>query len=371
MAGIDLDSPSIYLSGSTRLGSLPTESFRLGKPSSFSQFVAVLENFGVPGPIHLDRSNLENIRYYKRIGSGSQFIVFKSIVDGVFRGQVIKRAQVQGSDFEDSNGDNESQQLKLRIIDLEIRTLCDERVRQSPHIVSLDGWGFDYSDRKELNRCPFLLVQEALCSLGDFLRNPAQFHVERVCLEQKYTICLDIASGLECLRQCGIVHGDLKPDNILLFYDKNREGRYMAKLADFGLSIFTTQNNDLSFSDYRSTPHWQPPETVSAGRYENIEPDQLFKCDSYSYGLLALSTLALGNAKSPLGNSEQRDAESIQDEIDCALASSRDLTVAERKDACKYSKLIFKHFVVDSPLGRSFVSPELLEDVKSQAYTAW
>ena len=41
----------------------------------------------------------------------------------------------------------------------------------------------------------------------------------------------------------GIVHGDVKPDNILIF--KNREGRLIAKLADFGCSVLGTSRDEL------------------------------------------------------------------------------------------------------------------------------
>ena len=45
---------------------------------------------------------------------------------------------------------------------------------------------------------------------------------------QRWQITCDIVSGLQCLHQNGILHCDIKPENVLL--DKN----YHAKLCDFG-----------------------------------------------------------------------------------------------------------------------------------------
>lgn len=42
-----------------------------------------------------------------------------------------------------------------------------------------------------------------------------------------------ILSGVYYLHQYGITHRDLKPENILV---KNNDGKYMFKIADFGLS---------------------------------------------------------------------------------------------------------------------------------------
>jgi serine/threonine protein kinase len=47
----------------------------------------------------------------------------------------------------------------------------------------------------------------------------------------------DIVEGFRCLTQLGIIHRDIKPDNILLF-----EGR--AKIADFGFARFLKNKDE-------------------------------------------------------------------------------------------------------------------------------
>ncbi|MCJ1357886.1 MAG: hypothetical protein MMC33_007882 [Icmadophila ericetorum] len=44
----------------------------------------------------------------------------------------------------------------------------------------------------------------------------------------------DIADGLSALHTCGVIHGDLKPENVLLFDDPVEKGSLIVKLCDFG-----------------------------------------------------------------------------------------------------------------------------------------
>lgn len=49
-----------------------------------------------------------------------------------------------------------------------------------------------------------------------------------------YPIVNDITTGLNFLHQINIIHGDIKPENILLHREEN--GRLQAKISDFGLA---------------------------------------------------------------------------------------------------------------------------------------
>ncbi|KAI0802187.1 ankyrin [Xylaria sp. FL0064] len=59
-------------------------------------------------------------------------------------------------------------------------------------------------------------------------------------------LALDVASGLRVLHDNKIIHGDLKPDNVLVFDVLHGERHQMAKLADFGESIL---EQDMSEAD--------------------------------------------------------------------------------------------------------------------------
>jgi serine/threonine protein kinase/ankyrin repeat protein len=88
-------------------------------------------------------------------------------------------------------------------------------------------------------------------------------------------IALDIARGVACLHERGIVHGDLRACNILL------DGEYHAKIADFGLAkqrsahltVLTT--NERTFGVY----NWLSPELLRTGK-------RTFASDVYSFGFI-------------------------------------------------------------------------------------
>ena len=173
----------------------------------------------------------------------------------------------------------------------EIRILGHPFLRCHPNIVDIIGLSWtglitDHNQESEY-RWPCLLMEYADCgTLEDF------FTLEGVDFtwELKVEISYDIAQGLEALHSSGIVHGDLKPPNILVF--RTGFNSFKAKLCDFGSAIIS---NDLSKN--RSvqptvlTPPWNAPESL-----QNIQHANLYKIDIYSYGLVLCSVFLEGES---------------------------------------------------------------------------
>lgn len=63
--------------------------------------------------------------------------------------------------------------------------------------------------------------------------------------QEKLAIFLDISNGLKHMHDMGLVHLDLKPDNVLLFVNSTT-GHLTAKIIDFGLAQWTDAPADLS-----------------------------------------------------------------------------------------------------------------------------
>ena len=107
--------------------------------------------------------------------------------------------------------------------------------------------------------------------------------------EELHHVVHDIASGLAYLHQEGIVHQDIKPENIL--YDK-AHGRYL--LSDFGISgksrTRLSRSVNMANMTLSMTEAYAPPEKFS-GNLTDIEPDA--KGDIFSLGM-TLYELATG-----------------------------------------------------------------------------
>ncbi|KAF8980645.1 hypothetical protein BGZ46_003916 [Entomortierella lignicola] len=104
-------------------------------------------------------------------------------------------------------------------------------------------------------------------------------------LDDKMYLAMDIASGLDHLFKCGFHHGDLHPKNILIDIRRDRtpqQGRYQAKLTDFGLRRI--RNNMNAFSSQQFGGVWQfmaPERMVKKNR-----PRYDVRCDIFALGVI-------------------------------------------------------------------------------------
>lgn len=102
-------------------------------------------------------------------------------------------------------------------------------------------------------------------------------------------LCVDVAVGIEALHANGIIHGDIKPQNILVYEDQITDSdiRPTARLSDFGHSIFSIEEEQRL--SYLGTPLFNPPEVLDlrygtrASQLPNIQ--SLAKCDVWGFGL--------------------------------------------------------------------------------------
>ncbi|CAN1236660.1 Receptor-like serine/threonine-protein kinase At2g45590 [Linum grandiflorum] len=96
---------------------------------------------------------------------------------------------------------------------------------------------------------------------------------------KRYSVMTDVARGLEYLHHCcnpPVIHGDVKPSNILLDSDFN------AKIGDFGLARLKSESGGIS-----STPSMRGTVCYIAPEYGGGAAGTE-KCDVYSFGVLLL-----------------------------------------------------------------------------------
>lgn len=167
------------------------------------------------------------------------------------------------------------------IIELRIRT--HPPLRDHPSIARFRGIGWDFEDEEATIPRPLLL--EELAPQGALDNFWDKWNFVRLNFKPKLDMCQDVAEGLLALHQCGIVHGDVKPENILVFPRPSSRDEFMVKLTDFGHSVF--EHNRLNALP-AFTPQWCAPEATTA---VNMTFKDMAATDCYSYGLVILSIM--------------------------------------------------------------------------------
>ncbi|RAR05685.1 serine threonine protein kinase [Stemphylium lycopersici] len=225
----------------------------------------------------------------KKLGEGGQFYVYRQEVGFMGPGfcdrslVAVKRPKVSAT-HENSDSPIDLADLKVQrslgYIRNEIRALTHAGLQRHPNIVTLLSWAFG----EEWDRPLVLVLELAHEDLATALKqnDAPPDHL-------KLRFCNDIANGLGAIHEAQLVHGDLKPENVLIFRE---ETGFVAKLADFG---YSADGSDMSTQAAGGTLGWQPPE---------IKPSFLGDC--FSYGLLVWSVLFLRGKTPPLRARESR-----------------------------------------------------------------
>lgn len=251
--------------------------------TTVEDFVTMLQRSSLPGPMILtsDRG---------QIGCGAQFMVFKQQMayprrKGGFITLLVAVKQPKYFLAMDQrlNLADSSAKRQVHDLHLEILALCHPILRSHRNIVRFLAWAGGMSTWHS----PLVLIFElALGNLSVFLAETETDHDDPNSIDTlwnlKYRLCLDIAAGLDALHECQIVHGDLKPQNILIFQDG---AVFVAKLADFGLSIEEQETGTPC--TVGGTRGWQAPEVEE----RCVSWEYVAQTDNYSYGVLVWSVM--------------------------------------------------------------------------------
>lgn len=178
------------------------------------------------------------------IGDGEMGSIYRAVDESLGREVAIKL--VRGCDAADA----ESRE-RLR------REACAAGKLNHPHVAQVYALNFS-------NGQPYLVME--LVTGQDFAKKIG----EKGRLDERAVLrmALDVADGLTALNREGLVHGDIKPGNIVLDRDGN------AKLVDFGLSGMSRLDANGAFV---GTPNFVAPELLQGAA-------DTHRSDLYSFG---------------------------------------------------------------------------------------
>ena len=158
------------------------------------------------------------------IGKGETFLVQRcSVQEQVYaiKNLRVDKYTVSSPDF----------RKRLKSVLLEIRIMCHPPLRDHPNIQSVNFYGWDNQPDRVL---PYLIVEY---SPYGTLRNYLQTVESN--LSRKQILMGDVAMGVHSLHGAGIVHGDIKLENVLVFQSWDRPAGAIARISDFGHSLLT------------------------------------------------------------------------------------------------------------------------------------
>ncbi|ORY12040.1 hypothetical protein BCR34DRAFT_600974 [Clohesyomyces aquaticus] len=257
---------------------------------SFASFVCHVVNLERKlrsfSPIVLDNSS--NVRVSGGIvGQGKSFLVRRAQwlrnpneppLEVALK-EIIPNTQASDGISSSSPSSSHRAQNDWKEILFEIRALLHEPVRYHPNLVRLLGIQWGLSPISE-STYPVLIVEYA--SLGTFMALQASSKPLSFQLKQK--LCYDVGRGLSALHSSGVVHGDMKHENVLIFPSKTAFNgiQYTAKLADFGGTVMDMTHDELRILE---TFTW-PFEAPEVGRKQFLSREGMMLTDVYSFGLL-------------------------------------------------------------------------------------
>ncbi|KAI1197835.1 kinase-like domain-containing protein [Nemania serpens] len=131
----------------------------------------------------------------------------------------------------------------------------------------------------ELQVHPTLIFE--MSPYGDLFRFARSPPGRGLDVTSRLRICLQIGVSIATMHRNHVIHGDIKPQNVIIF--KSEDGSFVPKVADFGYSTLMSEP-DVTISLPQSHP-WFAPEILE---YPNFAPAQASLTDIFSYGMLCL-----------------------------------------------------------------------------------
>ena len=231
----------------------------------------------------LGDSEISELEKVKKIGRGATSEVYEVVQKKRFALKVLdveflkKKIQEEGSDEETKSKDDDYDEENQNKNEININKLKQfvkesEVLNQLDHknIVKMFGFFFG-NDHQE----PAILLE--------YCESNLKRRVKKLSKEDRRRIIVELSSAMKEVHRVGIIHRDLKLENILLD-SKNR-----VKVSDFGLCTFIKSDDEtMSHTQMAGSLKYMAPEILQ-GRTDYDE-----KVDVYSFGVVVFLILTKG-----------------------------------------------------------------------------
>jgi len=192
-----------------------------------------------------------------KLGSGGMGTVYRAYDRLSAESVAIKRIGTLSTSALDGT---EAELSYRRALAQEFHVLATMR---HPHIISVLDYGFEEQQPYYVME----LLHDAENLLAYSRKQPQQVRL---------ALLVQVAQGIAYLHRRGILHRDLKPDNILVVQGQT-------KILDFGLA--TAHEAAADSDDLAGTLNYMPPEMFSG------QPNPSFASDWYAFGVIAYEML--------------------------------------------------------------------------------
>ncbi|KAJ3539275.1 hypothetical protein NM208_g5557 [Fusarium decemcellulare] len=241
----------------------------------------------------------EFLKFDSHLGQGSSFEVNKELF-GLTGEQpyfvAVKRLVMSNEANSTKQSDTERRASSRHLISVkrEVRVLTHPKLRSHSCLISAIAWGWE-PDPWVGKRLYLVMPYSQHGTLANFAQKRSLNLIDRRFL------ALDVAMGIRALHDCDIVHGDVKPENVLVYgyfiRDQDHDRHYLAKVADFGCALFK-EDSEHHHQYYLGTPKYNAPEICGWVKdrdeksHDTIPEFTRYKAaDCYSFGLLLWETV--------------------------------------------------------------------------------
>ncbi|MCJ1282090.1 hypothetical protein MMC26_001413 [Xylographa opegraphella] len=216
-------------------------------------------------------NRLESVQHLHTIGEGASFSVRQDFRNEPGTGKVVLKISRQGYSV---GSNNVFRKHAVQTLMRELYVLGDQNFVDHPNIVKLRKFGWGVASILPFEIAPIIYIERAPHGTLVDLENSGI----DLSFDAKVLLCDNVCDGLAALHASGIIHGDLKADNILIFGDQ--ETGYSAKISDFGCAVFKddhmNETEDATIRLPGVSPPWHAPESTEPVQVKYLEATDIF-----------------------------------------------------------------------------------------------